>query len=107
MAANRPTGTATIIAITVISIVPANTGIAPNAPDAPTWSARMAVCGLHSSPNRKSTGETLVKKVSASNSSDSTMPTVVRMAMIEATISIDRMTRSTRFRARMAGETLR
>ena len=27
---------------------------APNAPDAPTWSLRMAVCGLHSRPNKKS-----------------------------------------------------
>ena len=107
MAANRPTGTATIIAMTVIRIVPANTGIAPNAPDAPTWSARMAVCGLHSSPNRKSIGEILVKKAIASNSSDRTIPTVVRMAMVEATISMSRMTRSTRFRARMAGVTLR
>ena len=44
------------MAITVIKSVPANTGMAPKLPDWPTWSARKAVCGLHSSPNRNSLG---------------------------------------------------
>ena len=49
-----PNGTAMVIAMIVIRKVPANSGTAPNAPVEPTWSARMAVCGDHSRPNRNS-----------------------------------------------------
>ena len=35
---------------------------APKAPDEPTWSARIAVCGLHCRPNRKSIGEHLAQR---------------------------------------------
>ena len=50
----NPMGTATHMAIPEISMVPAKTGMAPNAPDEPTWSERIAVWGLHLSPNRNS-----------------------------------------------------
>ena len=54
---------ATIIAmIAPIRIVPQNSGIEPNAPDEPAWSARIAVCGLQVRPNRKSVGGTCWKK---------------------------------------------
>ena len=33
--------------------VPQNSGIEPNAPDEPAWSARIAVCGLHSSAEQE------------------------------------------------------
>ena len=39
--------------MTEISSVPANSGTAPNAPDEPTWSARIAVCGLHCSAEQE------------------------------------------------------
>ena len=44
----------------------------PKAPELPTWSSRMAVCGLHSAPNRNSVNETRRKKRMASNRSEST-----------------------------------
>ena len=50
------------MAMTLISRVPVNSGTAPKAPEAPTWSVRMAICGLQSSPNRKSVTETMRKK---------------------------------------------
>ena len=54
MADISPMGTATVMAIPDISSVPTSTGTAPKAPDDPTWSARIAVCGLHCKPNRNS-----------------------------------------------------
>ena len=47
MALISPSGMATIMAmIAPMKIVPQKSGIAPNAPDEPAWSARIAVCGL-------------------------------------------------------------
>ena len=68
------------MAIVVISSVPVTSGTMPNAPDEPTWSARIAVCGLHCRPNRNSSGETFSKKRTVSNSTENTMPMVVRTA---------------------------
>ena len=103
MAENSPTGTATIMAMRVINNVPANSGTAPKAPELPTWSSRMAVCGLHSVPNRNSVNETRRKKRTASNRSESTMPMVIRTATVEHAIRKKRSTRSTRLRARSSG----
>ena len=64
-----------------ISNVPANNGTAPKAPEDPTWSSRMAVCGLHFKPNKKSSGGTALKKRMASNTTERTIPTVVTMAI--------------------------
>ncbi len=89
-------GTATNMAMAEISSVPANSGTAPKAPEEPTWSARSAVCGLHSRPNRNSVTGTLSKKRSDSNSTDSTMPTVVRIATEALRSSSHRMIDSTR-----------
>ena len=50
-------GTAMTMAMKEMSAVPANSGTAPKEPDDPTWSARIAICGLHEVPNRKSMGE--------------------------------------------------
>ena len=75
------------MAISVISSVPAKSGTAPKAPELPTWSARIAVCGLHCRPNRNSCIGTCAKKRRASNSSDRTMPTVVKTAIVEQAIS--------------------
>ena len=75
--------------------VPQNSGTAPNAPEEPTWSARIAVCGLHCSPNRNSYHGTLPKKRQASNATDAMMPTVVSTAISEQPISSHSMMRST------------
>ena len=76
---------ATIMAmIAPMKAVPQNSGIEPNAPDEPAWSARIAVCGLQVVPNRNSVGLTSLKKRRLSNSSDRTMPSVVRMAISDA-----------------------
>ena len=95
MAANRPMGAATVIAMNEMSRVPANSGMAPNAPEEPTWSSRIAIWGLQSRPNRKSVTPTWPKKRIASNSTESTMPRVVKIAMVELAISRARMIRST------------
>ena len=79
---------ATIMAmIAPMNAVPQNSGIDPKAPDDPAWSARMAVCGLQVVPNRNSVGLTRLKKRRISNSSDRTMPSVVRIAISEAPTS--------------------
>ena len=91
------------MAITVISMVPTNSGRKPKAPDWPTWSDRMAICGDHWVPKRKSYHGYLLKKISVSNNTDSTMPTVVRMATTEHPISSHRTIRSTILRARNCG----
>ena len=54
IAENKPSGVATTIAIKLINKVPKMSGATPNAPDAPTWSALSAVCGLQLRPNKKS-----------------------------------------------------
>ena len=69
MALISPSGIATIIAmIAPMKTVPQKSGIAPNAPEEPAWSARIAVCGLQVDPKRNSTGETMLKKRSDSKS---------------------------------------
>ena len=107
MADISPTGTATNMATAEMRSVPVKRGTMPNAPEAPTWSERIAVCGLHSTPKRKSKGDTLRKKRSASNSTDSTMPAVVRMATVELATMKTRTAPSTWLRARNRGETRR
>ena len=103
MAVMMPTGAAMSMAMAVTSSVPANSGTAPKAPDEPTWSARMAVCGLHSSPNRNSVTGTRPKKRSASNSTEATIPIVVSTATLEASHSNTRTNFSTRRRAANPG----
>ncbi len=71
----------------MISKVPVNSGTAPKLPDEPTWSARIAVCGLQLSPNRNSVIGTCWKNRIASNSTDRTIPMVVKIAMLEAPMS--------------------
>ena len=63
MADIKPMGTATNIAMTETSMVPVSKGTTPKAPDEPTWSARIAVCGLQLKPNRKSVTGTRSKKL--------------------------------------------
>ena len=91
------------MAMTVISSVPVTSGTMPKAPDEPTWSARIAVCGLHCRPNRKSSGETFSKKRTVSNSTENTMPMVVRTATQAQASSTILTTRSTWLRARKFG----
>ena len=91
------------MAMKEMSAVPANSGTAPNEPDDPTWSARMAICGLHDVPNRKSSGEMCEKNRKASKATEATMPMVVNTAMVEQPISIHSTTSSTRLRARSSG----
>jgi len=55
----------------------------------------MATCGSQFRPSRKSTGETIAKKRSDSNSSESTMPSVVTTASKEQSIIIFWMMDST------------
>src|SRR6188472_2446615 len=96
-------GTAMDMAMKEMSAVPANSGTAPNEPDDPTWSARIAICGLHDVPNRKSSGEMIAKNLKASKATDATMPMVVKTAIVEQPSSIHSVTRSTRLRARNCG----
>ena len=71
------------MAMMVINKVPTISGTMPKAPEDPTWSARMAVCGDHCRPKRKSIGEILLKNCAASKTTDSNMPMVVRTATAE------------------------
>ncbi len=107
MADIRPTGTATSIASPEINSVPVNSGTAPNAPEAPTWSARIAVCGLHCKPNKKSNNGTSRKNRNASTNTERKMPIVVRIATLDAAMSSSSMAFSTRLRARKSGRTRR
>ena len=91
--------------IAPMKIVPQKSGIAPNAPDEPAWSARIAVCGLQFVPNRNSAGLTIEKKRIDSNRSEATIPAVVRIAISEARSSTPITSRSTRVRARKWGDT--
>ena len=84
----------------MISKVPVNSGTAPKLPEEPTWSARIAVCGLQLRPNRNSLNGTSRKKRIASNNTDSTMPMVVRIAMLDAATRSPFIVRSTLLRAR-------
>ena len=72
-----------VIAMAEMSRVPAKRGTAPKAPEEPTWSSRIAVCGLHSSPNMKAEKGMWPKKRMASKSTESTMPMVVKIATSE------------------------
>ena len=74
---------ATAMAIMAMSSVPRKTGTAPKAPAPAIWSARIAICGSQRRPKKKSAGGTSAKKAQASQSSDTTMPTVVRIARAE------------------------
>ena len=66
-----------------ISRVPTSSGTKPKEPEAATWSIRMAICGLHCRPNRKSVTGIDWKKRRASNNTDRTMPRVVNTAIKE------------------------
>jgi hypothetical protein len=88
------------MAMKEMSAVPANSGTAPNEPDEPTWSARIAICGLQEVPNRKSMGEMIAKNRKASKATDATMPIVVNTAIVEQPSSSHSVTRSTPLRAR-------
>ena len=94
---------ATSMAMAEISSVPVNTGMAPKAPPAVTWPSRMGICGSHFNPKKNSNGDTRSKKRMVSNSSDRTMPSVVRMAMSEQAIINPLRTRSVAWRARNCG----
>ena len=100
----RPMGVATVMAIRAISSVPRNTGTAPKAPAPATCSARMAICGSHRRPKKKSAGGTSAKKAQASQSSETTMPTVVKIATTEQNTMKPVSARSTLLRARNRGE---
>ena len=95
------------MAITVISKVPVTSGTMPKAPDDPTWSARMAVCGLHCVPNRKSIGETFSKNRTVSNSTENTIPIVVSTATLAQASRTTFTARSTWLRARKVVESRR
>ena len=95
MADIRPTGTATTMAMAEIISVPAKTGTAPKAPEEPTWSSRMAIWGLHFKPNKNSVMEIFSKNRMASNRTDSRMPMVVKIAIVEQAIRIHLMMLST------------
>ena len=88
MADNRPIGMATDIATKVISNVPENIGIAPNAPWLATWSSLIAVWGLHARPNKKSKKGTFSKKRIASKINEKTIPIVVIIAITEQKIKM-------------------
>ena len=59
--------------------------------------------GFHSVPKKNSAGEIREKKSTVSKSIEKTIPTVVRMAIDEATISAPRTTPSTLLRALRRG----
>ena len=100
MADIKPIGTATTIAMKEISRVPVNRGTAPKAPEEPTWSARIAICGLQRNPKRKSVTGTFWKNKTDSNTTESTMPTVVKIAIVEQAIRKTIVPFSTLLRAR-------
>ena len=80
------------MAIAVISNVPTSSGMKPK-------EAGVEV-GDHCVPKRNDSGETSRKKMMVSNSTEKTMPMVVRMATPEQAISTKRMKRSKLLRAR-------
>ena len=67
----------------VIKKVPVNTGIDPNAPELPTWSSLIAICGLQWNPNIKSKKDICLKNLKLSKNKDRIIPTVVKTATIE------------------------
>src|SRR5690606_11962255 len=103
MADIKPLGTATNMAMADTTSVPTKSGTAPKAPELPTWSARIAVCGLHSRPKTNSQKGTARKKRRDSNSTEKTMATVVKMAIREQASSKYLKMRSTLTRARAWG----
>ena len=84
IAASKPIGIATHIAIIVINKVPVKTGIAPNDPEAATWSSLRAICGDHVVPKKNSKGETSEKNFRVSNNNDNTIPSVTIIAINDA-----------------------
>lgn len=68
----------------------------PNSAPAPAiWSARMGLCGSQLVPNRNTVTGTRLKNWSLSWTSDSTIPAVVKMAIVEQKIMIPVTMRST------------
>ena len=61
-----------------------NTGTAPKLPDDPTWPSLIDICGLQCVPNKNSVTATDSKKRSVSNNNDNTIPSVIKMANIDA-----------------------
>ena len=72
------------IAIIVINKVPVKTGIAPNDPEAATWSSLRAICGDQVVPKKNSKGETSEKNLRVSNNNDDTIPSVTIIAINDA-----------------------
>ena len=68
-------GMETIIAINVMSKVPAKTETAPKAPLLAIWSSLIAICGLQDKPNKNSVIGTLSKNLIASNIKENTIET--------------------------------
>ncbi len=81
--------------IAPIRIVPQNSGIAPN-----RSGSTLPDAGFQLVPVRKAIGDTMLKKRADSNTSDRTIPIVVRIAISDAISSVAMTTRSTRVRAR-------
>ena len=82
--------------------VPQNSGTAPSVSPG---SVALITCGLQRVPNRKSVTGTIAKKRALSNRSETKMPTVVRIAISDATSSASITVFSTRVRARNCGWT--
>ena len=91
------------MAIIMIRKVPTKSGTAPKAPVPAYWSARMAIWGFHSIPNRNSWIGTAWKKRQLSQTSEATMPAVVRMAVTEQAMNRPAIQPSTLLRARNCG----
>jgi hypothetical protein len=85
-AASKPRGTATNSAMRATSSVPTTSGTTPN--------RNGRIDADHTVPKRKSIGLTKAKKASASTSSTTTIPIVVRMPMLAARMSKASMARS-------------
>ncbi len=84
--------------IAPISTVPQNSGMPPK-----VSGCGAPLVGAQVVPNSSSAGETRRKKRIDSNSSDSTMPNVVRIATSDASSSTAITIFSTRLRARKSG----
>ena len=92
---------ATIIAIMApINTVPQNSGMAPK-PVSPRGPA--TALGFHSVPKRKSIGETMEKKRAVSKTSERKIPTVVMIAISDASSRTIIVTRSIFVRALRSG----
>ena len=91
-------GPATHMAMTVMSKVPVSSGMKPKTGGDPV--------GAHCVPGEEASGGTSLKKRAVSNSTEKTMPMVVRMAIAEQTTRKPSVIRSNRLRARNSGEIL-